>query len=120
MLLQECDELSWVFCLTFTSSIIYVVYGADREETVHAYGKIVFLSPPPAKLPARDPKIWQHIILCSLCLKLLFYCFKSLSIQTFPHIRFVDDVILRSFCSVNGAIEKLHFSSHFYISETQP
>ena len=70
----------------------------DRAETVDACVKICNLEPP--KLCATAPKIWQHLIFCSLGLKLLIYHFKKLIIKTLPYLRLVDDLILHSFCPV--------------------
>ena len=76
-----------------------ILIHSDRAETAHACAKTLNFEP--FKLPATDSNIWQHLIFCSFGLKVLVLSYqKAYLSKHFPYLRLLDDVILRSFCSV--------------------
>ena len=60
----------------------------------------------PRYLPATDAKTRQHLIFSSLDLELLIYHFKKVMLPS-TVFRLLDDVILRSYCSVALDTKKL-------------
>ena len=69
----------------------------DRAETAHSSAKTRNFE----QLTETDPEIRKHLIFSSLSRKFLIDNSTSLCSQTLPYLRLLDDVILRSFCSVS-------------------
>ena len=53
----------------------FIYVHADRGESTHACAKTWNFES--SQLPETDPKIWQHLIFCSLGLNLLIYHFEK-------------------------------------------
>ena len=98
---KECHwgvALGFHFSTTMSCSYCLQTYQCEWAAAAHACAKTRNFEA--SLLPATDPKIRQHLIFCSLHLKLLICLSKSWSILAFPYLRLLNDVILRSFCSV--------------------
>ena len=73
----------------------------EQKPRTHAR-KFVTLSPPSSL--QQIPKLGNTSYFLPWALNSWFIISKSISVQTLPYLRLVDDVILRSFCSVHEAM----------------